>query len=71
MEALGFNIPVLLAQLVNFSILLALLSALLYKPVMRALDERTRRIRESLEQAEAIRRRTEDCVEIACSGVYR
>ena len=55
MEALGINVAGLLTQLVSFSLLVALLWVLLYKPVTRALDERSRRIKESLETADRVR----------------
>jgi len=55
MEALGFNWQSLIAQIVNFVILLLVLGLVAYKPVMRMLDERSRKIRESLEQAEMVR----------------
>jgi F-type H+-transporting ATPase subunit b len=50
--ALGFNVPGLIAQLVNFLILLILLRLFLYRPFMRILDERKQRIAEGLEKAE-------------------
>ncbi|MER3399199.1 MAG: ATP synthase F0 subunit B [Chloroflexota bacterium] len=59
MEALGINLPGLLAQLVNFILLLVLLRIVLYQPVMRMLDERAARVRQSMEQAELIRRQAE------------
>lgn len=52
---IGINLPLLVAFLINFIILFALLSLVLYKPVMKMLDERSARIRESMEQAENIR----------------
>ncbi|MBI3979105.1 MAG: F0F1 ATP synthase subunit B [Chloroflexi bacterium] len=55
LEALGINLPGLIAQIVNFSLLLFLLSTLLYRPILKALDERSERIRESLGRAEAVR----------------
>jgi F-type H+-transporting ATPase subunit b len=55
MDALGINVNGLIAQVVNFTLLLALLYLLLYKPVLRVLDERRTRIQKSLEDAEAIR----------------
>jgi F-type H+-transporting ATPase subunit b len=55
MTALGLNIPSLVAYLLNFAILLAILSWFAYKPVMRSLDQRSERIRESLEAAERAR----------------
>ncbi len=54
MEALGFNIQSLIAQVVNFIILLLVLGVVAYKPVMKMLDERSRKIKESLEQAETV-----------------
>lgn len=50
--ALGFNLPGLVAQLVNFLILLVVLKLFLFGPIMRLLDERKARIQEGLEQAE-------------------
>ncbi len=55
MEALGINVPGLLTQLVSFIILFVVLHALLYKRVLRVLDQRSSRIRESLEAAERAR----------------
>jgi F-type H+-transporting ATPase subunit b len=51
---LGINLPVLLAQIVNVVVLLGLLYLVAYRPVMRMLDERSRRIKESLAQADAV-----------------
>ena len=55
MEGLGINPPVLLTQVVTFVILLGLLYLVAYKPILRMLDERSRRIKESMDQAEAIK----------------
>ena len=52
MDELGFNIPVLVAQLVNFFILLVVLRILLYRPILAMLDRRSQRIREGLEAAD-------------------
>ncbi|MGQ9572546.1 MAG: F0F1 ATP synthase subunit B [Dehalococcoidia bacterium] len=52
LKTLGINLPSLLAQLINFTILLILLSVLAYRPVIRLLDERRQRIQEGLEAAE-------------------
>jgi F-type H+-transporting ATPase subunit b len=49
---LGVNIPVLIAQLINFVALLIILKLFVYKPVLRMLDERRERIREGLSAAE-------------------
>ncbi len=55
MEGLGINLPSLLAQIINFVILLGLLYLLAYKPVMRMLDARSNKIKESMEQTEYIK----------------
>ena len=55
MAELGFNIPSLIAYLVNFIILLGILFLFAYKPVLKALDARSERIRESLEAADRAR----------------
>jgi len=48
---LGFNLPALITQLINFALLLVLLRLFVYKPVLRLLDERRRRIQEGLGRA--------------------
>ena len=58
MEALGINPVGLLTQIISFLILFGLLYALLYKPLLRVLDQRSARIRESLETAEKAREET-------------
>ncbi len=50
--ALGFSLPSLVSNLINFTILLIVLRLFLYKPVLRLLDERKARIQEGLERAE-------------------
>ena len=50
--ALGFSLPALVSNLINFTILLIVLRLFLYKPVLRLLDERKARIQEGLERAE-------------------
>lgn len=55
MEGLGINLPTLIAQVINFTILLGLLYLVAYKPLMRMLDERSRRVKESMEQTELIK----------------
>jgi F-type H+-transporting ATPase subunit b len=52
---LGINVPILLAQIVNVVILLVVLYFVAYKPVMRMLDQRSRRIKDSMEQADTIK----------------
>jgi F-type H+-transporting ATPase subunit b len=50
-SALGFSLPGLIQQLVNFTILLIVLRLFLYKPLFRVLDERKRRIQEGIDRA--------------------
>ncbi|MFC1846395.1 F0F1 ATP synthase subunit B [Chloroflexota bacterium] len=57
-EGLGINLPLLIAFVVNFVILFGLLSIILYKPVLKMLDERQAKITESIEQAEQIKQQT-------------
>lgn len=52
MEALGITLPGLLAQIVNFLLLLFLLSRFAFKPITEMLDRRAERIKESLGAAE-------------------
>jgi F-type H+-transporting ATPase subunit b len=49
---LGFHLPSLLIYLFNFLVLLGILYAFGYKPILRIMDQRSQRIRESLEAAE-------------------
>jgi F-type H+-transporting ATPase subunit b len=55
-SSLGINLPLLLAFVINFIILLVILGKFLYKPVLKMLDERTQKVKESMEWAEAIKR---------------
>jgi F-type H+-transporting ATPase subunit b len=57
-ESLGVNWHGLLAQFISFGVLLALLLIVGYKPVMKILDERSQRIKESMDQAEFIKQET-------------
>ena len=63
MEGLGINLPTLIAQIINFAILLGLLYLVAYKPVMRILDERSRKVKESMEQTELIKQQAEQAEE--------
>jgi len=63
--ALGINFPGLVAQIINFGILLFILRVVAYKPVMRMLDERAGRVRESLETAERIKQQETETAEKA------
>jgi F-type H+-transporting ATPase subunit b len=56
-SALGFNLPALIAQLINFLLLLIVFRVILYKPLLRILDERKKRIQEGLEASDEAKRR--------------
>lgn len=53
--SLGISLPILIAQLVNFGVLFVLLYLVAYRPIMRMLDERSRKIKDSMEQVENIK----------------
>jgi F-type H+-transporting ATPase subunit b len=52
---LGINPATLLAQVVNFVVLFVLLYLVAYKPILKLLDDRSRKVEESLKQAEAVK----------------
>ena len=49
---IGINLPVLVAQTVNFVVLLTILRLFVYKPVLNMLDQRRARIEEGLNAAQ-------------------
>ena len=55
MGELGINWHGLLAQFISFGVLLALLLFVAYKPITKMLDERSQKIKESIEQGEFIK----------------
>lgn len=55
MEALGINGPFLIAQIINFLVIMWLLRRFLYQPLLNLLNERREKIRESLSAAETAR----------------
>ncbi len=55
MDKLGVDLPLLISQIVNFCLLAFLLNTFLYKPVLNALQARSERIRESLDNAEKVK----------------
>jgi len=52
---LGVNLPGLVAWIVSFLLFMVLLKLVLYGPITRMLDERSRRIQESLDQADRVK----------------
>ncbi len=55
LETLGIHFPSLAIYLVNFVLVLVLLYLFAYKPILKLMDERADRIRESLEAADLAR----------------
>ncbi len=55
LASLGISLPTLIAQIINFVVLLGLLYLAAYKPIMRMLDKRSNKIKESMEQTEYIK----------------
>ena len=55
LETLGIHFPSLAIYLVNFVLVLVLLYLFAYKPILRLMDERANRIRESLDAADKAR----------------
>ena len=60
LENFGVQPVLLLAQLVNFVILLFLLKKFAYKPIMKVLDERKHKIETSVKQAQEIQKQLEE-----------
>lgn len=74
MDKLGINIPILLAQLINFTILLVVLYLVAYKPILRMLDSRSAKVKESMETAQKIKEqadRTEEEVKAQLNEARR
>ena len=57
---LGVDWKLLIAQIVNFTILLAVLGVFVYKPLLNLLDDRRERIRKAMEDAEKIEKQKKE-----------
>lgn len=57
--SLGINLPLLVVFIINFIVLFVLLRLFLFKPVLKMLDERTKRTKEGMELAEATKKEYE------------
>src|SRR3990172_8556263 len=55
LASLGINIPILLAQVVNFIVLFVLLYLVAYKPILKMLDKRSQAVEKSMKQTEYIK----------------
>ena len=54
---LGINLKIFLAQLLNFTVVLLVLWKWAYTPIVKLLDERSRKVSESLDQAKNVEER--------------
>jgi F-type H+-transporting ATPase subunit b len=54
LNTLGINWQLLVAQLLNFLVLIVALTYFVYKPILRLIDDRRERIRKAMEDAKAI-----------------
>jgi len=59
MDQLGINVPGLVAQLVNFLLLLFLLTKFVFPRIVQALDARSEKIRLSLDRADEVKAEAE------------
>tara|TARA_B110000263_G_scaffold134154_1_gene116502 strand:+ start:309 stop:812 length:504 start_codon:yes stop_codon:yes gene_type:complete len=64
MDAVGINWPGLLTQLISFIILFTLLKKFLYSPVIKMLEDRSEKIKSSLETAERVKQEAEKTTEV-------
>ena len=65
MGELGINLQLLIAQIINFLLLLGLLYLFAYKPILRMFDERANRIKESVDLNESIKEKAANADEDA------
>jgi len=59
MEKLGINLQLLVTQIVNFGIMVGILTFLLYKPILKVLDERKKKIEDGLKFTEEAKKEKE------------
>ncbi len=55
MEGLGINVPLIVAQVINFLILFGLLYFFAFRRILKMFDERSQRIKDSVEQADEVK----------------
>jgi F-type H+-transporting ATPase subunit b len=60
LNALGIDTRILIAQLINFTVLLFVLYKFAYKPLLKFLDERREKIRQGVENARRAEERLEE-----------
>ena len=71
MGELGINPVLLLAQIINFLILFFLLKKFLYKPIIKTLDDRKRKIQDGLNYSEKMKSEYEKLEEIKSKKIYQ
>jgi len=59
-EEMGISLNGLLGQIISFGLLLGILILVAYKPITRMLEERSQKIKESLEQAELVKKESSE-----------
>lgn len=67
----GINPLLLAAQIVNFFLLLFILKRFLYKPILKVLEERKKKIEDSLKNAEEIEKRLNEITEKEAEVILR
>jgi len=60
LEKLGVDWKIIIAQIVNFFILLSILYFFLHKPILNILEKRRKKIKKSLQDADAISKKMEN-----------
>ena len=55
MEKLGVELPLLITQIINFVIMIFVLTKLLYKPILKGLEKRRQKIEEGLKLTETVK----------------
>ncbi len=60
LSKLGIDWKLLIAQIVNFAILVGVLSYFIYKPLLNLLDARRERVRKAMEEAKRIEEQTKE-----------
>ncbi len=70
-EKLGLDGKLIIAQVVNFVLLLIILQRLAYKPVLKMLKERSERIEKSIKQAEKIEKELKNTEEIKLAEIKK
>ena len=58
-DKLGIDLKLLIAQIINFVLLLGILTFLVYKPILKLLDKRKKMIEENVENTQKIEERLE------------